>query len=308
MDIFTTRTECPVCDGTHAKELYSSDLLDENVRVFVDRKIGDPEVLARFRGTSYTLLKCENCGLIYQRNILSDRFLETLYDEWVVHREETPRTREFFGYYANELFTIASLFEKPVHEIKVLDYGLGAGKWAKVAKAIGFDIWGTDLSENLLEDARRDGINTLKINELGKHQFDFINTEQVFEHLARPKETLSQLVPSLAPGGIVKISVPDGTDIEKRLPLMDWSAPRNSKRFLLPATPLVHINTFTRSVIKHMGGLFQLTPTLPALRNEYGILDLTSAKSLAKGMLRPIYRRLTKPTYVFLRKSAGAFE
>lgn len=308
MDIFTSRTECPSCTGKQAVEIFSAGLLDPKIKIFLTSKIDDPEVLELFRDTNYTLLKCRDCSLIYQRNILSDRYLSMLYDNWVVHREETPKSADYFGYYTNELFTIGSLFAKPVHEIRVLDYGLGAGKWAKVAKAIGFDTYGTDLSQKLLDDARKDGIKTLAIDELGMHQFDFINTEQVFEHLARPRETLSQLIPSLAPKGVIKISVPNGKNVEKRLPLMDWSAPRNSKCYVIPITPLIHINTFTGDVIKHMGCLLGLSPITPTLKNEYQILDARSKKGLAKSIFRPIYRRLSDPAYVFLRKSPEATE
>jgi 2-polyprenyl-3-methyl-5-hydroxy-6-metoxy-1,4-benzoquinol methylase len=301
-DIFVTRTECPACEGTAADKIFSKELLDPNIVVYLSAKIGDPAVLERFRNTFYTLLKCKQCGLIYQHKILSDRLLSTMYDEWILHREETPRSIEFFAYYANELFTIRALFDKPVHEIKVLDYGLGAGKWAKVAKAIGFDIYGTDLAENLLEDARENGIKTLEIDELPDHQFDFINTEQVFEHLARPKQVLVELLRSLAPGGVIKISVPDGRDIEKRLPLMDWSAPRHSKRFLIPVTPLVHINTFDYDAIRRMGELAGLEVVPTSLMDQYQLLDASSAKELGRSVFRPVRRWLKPRAYAFLRK------
>jgi SAM-dependent methyltransferase len=220
-----------------------------------------------------------------------------------VHRDDTPRDAEFFGYYANELGTIASLFGRPPHAIRVLDYGLGAGRWARVARALGFDTWGTDLSAQLLSDAAADGLRTLPIDALARERFDFINTEQVFEHLARPREVLAQLLESLGPGGIIKISVPDGRGIERRLPLMDWSAPRGSRRYLIPVTPLVHVNTFTAAVIRAMGAQFGLVPVQPSLRAEYQVLDATSAARFAKSLLRPLYRRLSRPAYVFLRKA-----
>jgi 2-polyprenyl-3-methyl-5-hydroxy-6-metoxy-1,4-benzoquinol methylase len=303
MEIFSIRTECPACDAKDFRTVFSVDLLDPNVQHYVARKIRDQDVLEQFHDTQYALLKCDECGLIFQKNILSDHYLSTLYDEWVVHREEKPQSNKYFAYYSNELCTIATLFDKPISAIRVLDYGLGAGRWAKVAAAMGFDVVGTDLSHQVLTTARGHGLRVLPINEIEQHEFDFINTEQVFEHLARPKETLSQLTRCLAPGGIIKISVPDGKNIEKRLPLMDWSAPRDSKRYLVPVTPLMHINTFSDTAIESMGRLFRLTPVRPSLRNEYQILDATTLKSLAKSILRPLYRRWRGTTYVFLRAS-----
>lgn len=299
-NIFTKRSECPACGREESTEIFSAALLDPNIRHYVSRKIGDSAVLEQFQDIQYALLKCP-CGLIYQQNILSDSYLYRMYDEWVVHKEVVPDSIASFPYIANEMYVVASLFSKPVYEIKVLDYGLGNGKWARIAAAIGFDVYGTDLSEQLLDDAKRRGIKTLAIDEIEQHQFDFINTEQVFEHLARPRETLAKLMKCLAPCGIVKISVPDGKGIESRLPRMDWSAPRGSKHYLIPVTPLVHINTFTDRAIEYMGQQYGLIPVRPSLRNEYKMLDGTSWRGVIKSLLRPIYRRWHGSTYIFLR-------
>ena len=50
-------------------------------------------------------------------------------------------------------------------------------------------------------------------DQLPDNNFDFIGTEQVVEHLSFPRETVMTLKNSLADGGILKISVPDGSDI-----------------------------------------------------------------------------------------------
>jgi 2-polyprenyl-3-methyl-5-hydroxy-6-metoxy-1,4-benzoquinol methylase len=300
--MFVRRGSCPACDGTAAAEVYRRPLRDPNILAYLRSRIADESVLARFEGTDYVLRKCAGCGLIFQENILSDEFLSTMYNVWIVHREEVPQDAQFFGYYANELFTVAALLGRPIHLTRVLDFGMGAGKWARVARAVGFDTCGTDLSDDLLRDAAADGIEVVNLDELAGRQFDFINTEQVFEHLARPREWLERLLVSLAPGGFIKISVPDGRDIERRLPAMDWTAPRGSRPYLIPVTPLVHINTFTADSIANMGARFGLEAVRPSLRDEYMIVDATSLPRLAKSILRPLYRRWTRPSYVFLRR------
>lgn len=303
-DLFVERDRCPACDGARLTEIYTADLLDPNIRVYLASKIREPAMLESFRGVSYTLLKCGSCGLVFQHNILSDDHLPQLYaEEWMPRAYDTAA--ELFAYNANELWTIRSLFDKPVRDVRVLDFGLGTARWAKVAKAIGFDVYGTDLIQSLLDDARLNGIKTLSIDEIANHQFDFINTEQVFEHLPRPGETLAELTDRLRPGGIIKISVPDGRDIEKRLPMMDWSAPRHSKRFLIPVTPLVHINTFDYDVIRRIGEHHGLRAVEPKLRQEYWVIDASSPKNLGRSLLRPIARRLRRRAYALLKKPAA---
>ena len=57
----------------------------------------------------------------------------------------------------------------------------------------------------------------LLVEQAENLRFDFINTEQVFEHISEPLETLKELKTLLKPGGIIKISVPTADDINRRL-------------------------------------------------------------------------------------------
>lgn len=66
--------------------------------------------------------------------------------------------------------------------------------------------------------------------EIPQHQFDFINTEQVFEHIPKPLETLRYLKKALKTNGVLKISVPTANDIEQRLEIMDWKIPKRGSR------------------------------------------------------------------------------
>jgi len=47
--------------------------------------------------------------------------------------------------------------------------------------------------------------------------FDFINVDQVFEHLPYPRATLANLTTKLRAGGVVRISVPNGRRVLKKL-------------------------------------------------------------------------------------------
>jgi SAM-dependent methyltransferase len=87
-------------------------------------------------------------------------------------------------------------------------------------------------------------------DDIPKYRFDFINTEQVFEHIPEPLETLRHLIKSLETNGIIKISVPTANDVDRRLKIMDWEAPIDSRNSLDPVTPLEHINYFKRSSIR----------------------------------------------------------
>lgn len=306
--VFATRTVCPACNSPDRTEIYSARFVEDPVLKFFERKFENKETVLRLvQHENYVLQKCENCTLVYQSNILSDLYLAKLYDEWLInHDAEKELGKEKTGlgdslYYAQEVLKLIKYLNRHQSEIDVLDYGMGRGWWVRMAMALGCNAYGTDLSSALIEDAQSRGINTIRNEELEQHKFDFINTEQVFEHLANPLEVLKRLRRTLNEKGIVKISVPDGRSIEKDLRFMDWTAPRNSKRYLMPITPLIHINTFNYQSIVTMGKCAGFKPISIPLRHEYCLISGLTVRDLMKTLVRPIYRRIRKPTYVFLQ-------
>jgi SAM-dependent methyltransferase len=206
--------------------------------------------------------------------------------------------------YANELLMVGRFFGRPHHLVRLLDYGLGRGWWCRMATAFGFEALGTDIAPALVADARAQGVAAMEIQQLSAERFDFINTEQVLEHVTRPLDVVRQLRTLLKPGGVIKVSVPDGRGIEQRIPRMDWSAPRGDRRYLMPATPLIHVNTFTQSSIRAMGRQAGLRLVTWPLRWEYSLIDAIKLKSLGKSLLRPLYRRARRTTYAFLQSDS----
>jgi 2-polyprenyl-3-methyl-5-hydroxy-6-metoxy-1,4-benzoquinol methylase len=311
MSVFFERLACPGCEFGESTSLFCAPFTDPRMRRFLDRKFKDPLAIIEFVGdANYELRKCARCTLIYQRNVLTDEYSRLLYGKWLLEGDAEPElSRERLEpsehvLYANELLMLGRFFGRPHHLVRLLDYGLGRGWWCRMATALGFEAMGTDLAPALVSDARARGIGAIDIHELQSERFDFINTEQVLEHVTRPLEVVRQLRQSLKPGGVIKVSVPDGRGIERRIPLMDWSAPRADRRYLMPATPLIHVNTFTQESIGAMGRAAGLRAVVWPLRKEYSLIDATGAKTLVKSLLRPLYRRALRTSYVFLRRDS----
>lgn len=306
--ILEERRRCPACEERHSVSLVRVGYQEPRMQAFIKRKFRQPAEIARLlAGADYELRRCTHCTLIFQRLVFTPAYTERLYDDWLIHEdreEELSRERlppRQLAYFANEVLTIGRLMNRPHHEVRVLDYGLGRGWWCRMAQAFGFETLGTDLASGLVTEARRQGINAIEVEQLPGQRFDFINTEQVFEHLARPLQVLRLLRSLLSPGGHVKISVPDGRGLERRIPLMDWTAPRWSRRYLLAATPLIHINTFTQRSIAAMAERAGLSPVPVPLRYEYSLCDTRSLGTIGRSLLRPLYRRTTGATYMFLQ-------
>jgi 2-polyprenyl-3-methyl-5-hydroxy-6-metoxy-1,4-benzoquinol methylase len=308
MSVFHERTVCPACEFGESTSLFRAPFADPRMRKFLERKFNDPIVILEIVGdANYELRRCSRCRLIYQRNVLTDEYSQLLYGKWLLEGDAEPELSKErlvpseHALYANELLMVGRLFGRPHHLVRLLDYGLGRGWWCRMATALGFEAIGTDLAPALVADARARGITAIDIQQLESERFDFINTEQVLEHVTRPLEVVRQLRKSLTPGGIIKVSVPDGRGMERRIPLMDWSAPRADRRYLMPATPLIHVNTFTQESIRAMGREAGLRTVAWPLRWDYSLIDATAPKTLVKSLLRPLYRRALRTTYVFLQ-------
>ncbi len=303
---FETREHCPACLCEDTKLVYGCDFLSEPVKTFINLKF-EQVVQQYFESERYILKKCKSCDLIYQERIFNETGMSQLYNKWLFdgdrERFDLPgSTLSRFMYYSQELLTIATLFDKSVQDIKLLDYGMGKGQWCSVARDIGYDITGTDVSSDLLEHGRSIGLKVVPLSDFPNTSYDFINTEQVFEHLGKPLEVLESLRDAIEPNGVIKISVPYGSNIENRAHLMDWSVPREDRNFIVSITPGIHINTFSQNSIKVMGeklGLKLITPR--SILSEYRLINAATPKELLKSLLRPIYRRLVGFTYVYLR-------
>jgi 2-polyprenyl-3-methyl-5-hydroxy-6-metoxy-1,4-benzoquinol methylase len=150
---------------------------------------------------------------------------------------------------------IIAYFDTLPCNLKLLDFGMGRRTWCQVAKPLGCGTYGFEIAKSEIRYAESHGIQVINRNELAHHRFDFINTEQVFEHIAEPLETLCFLKQSLGPEGLIKISVPFGGKIKKRLKHPDWTAAKGPRKSLNPVSSLEHINCFNPSVIIKMARL-----------------------------------------------------
>ncbi len=182
---------------------------------------------------------------------------------------------------------------------------MGWGEWALMAKAFGCEVYGSEISSSRIAYAKAQGIRIVDWADIPMHQFDYISTEQVFEHIPEPLDTLRYLGKALAPQGMIKISVPNGTNIRKLLRTMNWKAAKEDCDSLNPVSPLEHINCFSGDVIKRMAAQAGMRPVYLPLGLQYRYLAHSGHPlQVAKNVVKPLYRTVLKQgTYVFLVKA-----
>ena len=245
---FVTRKNCELCGGDQKRILLSLEFTDPLLWSFLAQYYEGRIDKSDVAGGKYEVVRCLQCGFIWQAQILNDTLMEKLYSFWVVPERSLEKKRcadiSLYSNYANEVKVIASLLGKKPFEINVLDFGMGWGYWCFMAKAFGYNVTAFEMSKERSEFARRNGINVLdKFSETSLQQFDFINAEQVFEHLSAPSKILHRLSSSLRKGGVIRISVPNGESIEKELANPNWKPSKNAVH------PLEHVNCFTSATL-----------------------------------------------------------
>ena len=284
------RSQCPCCQSNDLSDVCSYPYSDHSLIAFLKsyyRKF-EPDFL---EGACFTVKECNQCGLFFQQEIPDSEFLKVLYDKWLARPEEVaPLSTRI----AHELHAVSCHLRVRLNHLKVLDFGMGSGQWYSVAQALGCETYGHDLADSLMVSARSRGVQTLTWSEIGEHQFDFISTDQVLEHLADPYETLTQLSRGLKRSGVLKICVPNGSRLRERLRRMDWMAPLYSRNSLNVIHPLEHINCYTRASLIAAARVAGLVPIRPSFYCQYSFvwkhrLEHAASEPIFKSLLRPIY-------------------
>ena len=307
---FVKRDCCPVCQSRVFKTLYSCAFSELPIKEYLESFYA-PQGGVEFEyldGAEFILDECTDCGLIYQREIPNAFLMGKLYEEWIdperaldIYRKK--QTARYYFKFAQELLMIMSHFDTVPSQLKVLDYGMGWGYWCRMAEAFGCDTYGFEVSEARIAHTKSHSVKVVNWHEISDNSFDFINTEQVFEHLPQPLEILYYLRAALKPKGLIKVSVPNGSDIKRRLRICDWTAPKRSRNSLNAISPLEHINCFNHAAVIRMADLAGLQLMEIPLNVQYGSSMMNSAFSMLSNAPRTNWELIKRVIGAVLRPS-----
>lgn len=315
MHNFIERKKCPSCHSQELSTRFVADFASPAIGDFI-RKSYKQDPL-QIKGTDFHLSECQSCGLMFQKFIGDDEFLSEFYSTWVWDTNDPERDAPGYQFDldnfmesrdAHELMTVASFLEKPLVGLNTLDYGMGLALWARIAKKCGANSYGFDLSPLREDYARKHGVETLTEAEIQGIEFDFINTEQLFEHVSDPLGLARTLSNGLRPGGILKISVPSADSIEKTIAELKTARVAEDLPSIMPVWPLEHVNAFRTRSIQRLADLCGLTIVRPSYRQRYAFARYRGGASLrhpaksVKEIVRPFYQyRNPRNLYVWLQ-------
>jgi 2-polyprenyl-3-methyl-5-hydroxy-6-metoxy-1,4-benzoquinol methylase len=294
---FVQRTSCPACGSTNFKRRVTISFDDPGLKGYMNNFYDSQGGIEweYLKDADFILSECNDCGLVFHEQIPNDELMSRLYDKWidpqkVIDKYVTKDNVDYYKRYAAEVINLIIFFKTLPINLKFFDFGMGWGKWALMAKAFGVDAYGSELSEHRVEFARKNGVKVLTWDEIPGKEFDYINTEQVFEHIPDPLGTMRHLAKGLKSGGIIKISVPNGDGIDRILKHMNWNERRGGYNSLMMISPLEHINTYKRGSIKKMAEVAGLEPV--KFKSEF--LGIRNYKDLGKIALRKTYYKYWK--------------
>lgn len=303
------RKTCPVCGSARLTELMREAFAGPAMTGFLTRQYGGRADIAHLREDTWVLAQCQECHHVFQTKIPKDALLRDIYNRWIPNTERERLHQSYrlndYRYLSEQLDFLIQHLKKPPAKIQVLDFGLGWAEWATMALAYGCQVFGSELSEDRIANAKGRGIHMVELDALEPGMFDFINTEQVFEHLTDPGPVLTRLVAALKPGGLLKISVPDS---RRTLSKVHRGASFGSlaPHEIVPIAPLEHLSSFTARTLAELGarhGLRVLRPSLYKLWN--GSAGWLSPKRFARLTLRPFYRHVApKSTFIYFEQAA----
>ena len=174
--------------------------------------------LKRYNASS--LVKCENCSLIFSKKIPSALELKEHYQEYGRNDYLSPITIKRY----NE---ILDKFEKYRKTGNLLDVGCGIGYFLVEAKKRGWNVYGTEFTQSAIDICNNKGIETnigiLNPNNYNNVEFDVVTSFEVIEHINNPNEDLQNIYSILRKGGLFYITTPNFNSLNRFYLKENWN-------------------------------------------------------------------------------------
>jgi len=152
------------------------------------------------------LVKCQSCKFVFCEPIPTERELEKHYENYGRNDYLSPLTIKRYH-------EILDSFEPYRKTNKLIDVGCGIGYFLEEAKKRGWEVYGTEFTDEAIEICSKKGIKmnkgVLNPNNYDSQEFDVITSFEVIEHINNPQEELANFYKILRKGGLVYCTTPN---------------------------------------------------------------------------------------------------
>lgn len=164
------------------------------------------------------LVQCENCGFVFGRRIPSEQELNDHYAKYPRNTSLSPVTIMRY----EELLAQFEPFRK---NNRLLDIGCGDGHFLAVAKSKGWEVYGTEFTDEAVQIGSAKGIHMHKgriQSWSGSQEFDVVTSFEVLEHINDGREHVSKIVSLLRRGGLFYFTTPNFNALSRRVLGGQW--------------------------------------------------------------------------------------
>jgi SAM-dependent methyltransferase len=188
------------------------------------------EAAGRFRAGGVELRRCPSCALTWRSEFPDSAELAALYGDDYFERWGIDAPERLAEVRAMKESTYRAFFEEiAVYRAdgKLLDLGCALGFLLGVARDRGYAVWGLDLNESAIDEARREFGDRVHAGPLDDGAFpgecfDVVTLIDVLEHVPDPATLLGAVAARLSPGGVAVAVLPDTSSAVARLLGRRW--------------------------------------------------------------------------------------
>jgi 2-polyprenyl-3-methyl-5-hydroxy-6-metoxy-1,4-benzoquinol methylase len=155
---------------------------------------------------SHHLVKCASCNFVFAGLIPTIKELETHYDTYDRAPYVSPIT-------VKRYHELLDTFEPYRKNNTILDWGCGSGDFLVEAKKRGWNVYGTEYTDEAFNACTQKGINIhkgpLDVKNYTQGFFDVITSFEVFEHINNPLTEVDHFRFLLRGGGLHYLTTPN---------------------------------------------------------------------------------------------------
>jgi 2-polyprenyl-3-methyl-5-hydroxy-6-metoxy-1,4-benzoquinol methylase len=150
------------------------------------------------------LVKCHSCGLVFARKIPSREELQS-------HYKRYKRNNPISSITIKRYDELLRQFEPHRKLNRIFDIGCGDGHFLEAAKRQGWEVYGSEFTDDAITVCRDKNINMHQglIQDFFSDPFDIITSFEVLEHIYDIREHLIKINSLLRKGGLFYFTTPN---------------------------------------------------------------------------------------------------
>ncbi|MEO5643284.1 MAG: class I SAM-dependent methyltransferase [Bacteroidia bacterium] len=166
------------------------------------------------KGKSYEhayLVSCDSCGLVFGKRIPTPDELQSHYAQYIRDNSISPIT-------VSRYEELLEQFEPYRKLNRILDIGCGDGHFLAVAQKKGWQVFGTEYTDEAVKVSRSKGIEIHQgsIQDYTADQFDVITSFEVLEHINDGREHVKKINTLLRPDGLFYFTTPNFNSFSRK--------------------------------------------------------------------------------------------